>query len=76
MGKKSNADGKMLKELGAKIQKIRKSRNISQEAFADMISVHRTYVGMVERGERNPTVGTLQSIAEALKVGSKELLPF
>ena len=55
---------------------MRKAQNISQEELAAMLSMHRTYIGMVERGERNPTIRTLYKIDKALKVNSEELLPF
>lgn len=66
----------VLEKFGAKMQKVRKAQNISQEELASMLAMHRTYIGMVERGERNPTIRTLYKIAKALKVSSEELLPF
>ena len=39
---------------------------MSQEAFADLLGIHRTYMGGVERGERNLTLRTLERIAEVL----------
>jgi len=66
----------ILQKFGDKLQKIRKSQGVSQEELAAKLSMHRTYVGMIERGERNPTVRTLYKIAKALKVTSSDLLPF
>lgn len=66
----------ILEKFGEKVQKVRKSRDISQEELASKLSMHRTYVGMIERGERNPTIRTLYKIAKALKVEAKDLLPF
>jgi len=66
----------ILRSFGDKLQKVRKSQKISQEELAAKLSMHRTYIGMVERGERNPTIRTLYKIAKALKVKSSELLPF
>ena len=66
----------VLQKFGAKMQKLRKEQNISQEELAAKLSMHRTYIGMVERGERNPTIRTLYKIAKALKVKASELLPF
>lgn len=65
-----------LEKFGTKLQKVRKSKGVTQEELAAMLSMHRTYIGLVERGERNPTIRTLYKIAKALKVDSKELLPF
>lgn len=66
----------VLEAFGEKMQKVRKSKGITQEELANMLSMHRTYIGLIERGERNPTIRTLYKIAKALKVKSGELLPF
>jgi len=66
----------VLEKFGQKMQKVRKEKDISQEQLAGMLAMHRTYIGMVERGERNPTIRTLYKIAKALKVSASELLPF
>lgn len=66
----------VLQKFGDKLQKVRKSQGISQEELASRLSMHRNYVGMVERGERNPTIRTLYKLAKALKVNASELLPF
>ena len=50
--------------------------SLSKEELAAKISMDRTYIGLIERGGRNPTVRTLYKIAKALKVNSSELLPF
>ena len=66
----------ILKKFGAKLQRTRKSKGVTQEELAFKMSIDRTYIGMIERGERNPTIRTLYKIAKALKVDSSELLPF
>ena len=66
----------ILEKFGQKIQKVRKEAGISQEQLAAKLAMHRTYIGMIERGERNPTIRTLYKIAKALGVKSSELLPF
>jgi len=48
------------------IQRHRRRRGMSQEALAHSSGVHRTYIGMLERGERNPTVDVAAQIADAL----------
>jgi transcriptional regulator with XRE-family HTH domain len=47
---------------------------LSQEEFADVCGYHRTYIGAIERGERNITISTLEAIATALNLDVKELL--
>lgn len=66
----------ILVKFGQKMQKVRKSKKISQEGLAEMLAMHRTYIGLIERGERNPTIRTLYKIAKALKVNASDLLPF
>jgi transcriptional regulator with XRE-family HTH domain len=49
-------------------------RGYSQESFAEAAEVHRTYIGGIERGERNPTLTMIYRIAVALKLSPSELL--
>lgn len=60
--------------FGARLQEIRKSKGISQEKLAEMSGLHRTYISSLERGARNPTITTLQSLAIALNVKISFLL--
>lgn len=60
--------------LANNIRTFRKSKRLSQEALAEKCNLHRTYIGSVERGERNVTLSTLEVMAEALGVGIPELL--
>ena len=50
---------------GKNIRAVREKMGLSQDAFADLCEVHRTYIGSVERGERNITLNTLARIASA-----------
>jgi len=63
----------LLVELGKEISKIRKSKNLSQESLADKCSLHRTYIGCVERGERNITIKSLHKICLALGISIREI---
>ena len=56
------------KNFGKRLQKLRKEQGISQEKFAEISGLHRTYISSLERGTRNPTLTTLFSIAKALNV--------
>lgn len=64
----------LLETLAENIKSFRRERGISQEALADMCSLHRTYVGSVERRERNVTIASLAVLADALGVSVPELL--
>lgn len=63
----------ILKHLGLRIRALRERENISQESLGDLASLHRTYIGTIERGERNPSVLSLKKIAEALKLNIRDL---
>lgn len=57
-----------LKRLGARIRELRRRRGLSQEAFADLARIDRSYMSGIERGVRNITVLKLAKIAKALGV--------
>jgi len=56
------------------LRKIRQLRDFSQEKLAEESGLHRTYVGSVERGERNVSIDNMERLANALKVKLKDLL--
>lgn len=62
-----------LKEFGQKVQQRRKELGISQEELAFRAGFHRTYIGMIERAERNITLSNLKRLAEALQIKVKDL---
>jgi len=55
-------------KFGAKVRKRRLAKGLSQEAFADICGLHRTYVGAIERGERNVSLENIEKIAKALGI--------
>lgn len=61
-------------KFGAKVREIRISKKLSQEQLAHLADVHRTYVGMIERAEKNITLINVDKIAKALKVNIVELI--
>ena len=56
------------------IKVFRTELNLSQEELADLAGLHRTYVGSVERGERNISIDNMERLASALNTDIKELL--
>lgn len=62
------------KSLGHVIRKHRSATNMSQEGLAERSQLHRNYVGLVERGERNVTIEALDRIASALGTKGSRLL--
>lgn len=60
--------------VGFSIRRQREKEKISQEKLAEFSGLHRTYIGQVERGEKNLTLRSLERIAKALNVKTKDLL--
>lgn len=60
--------------IAANVRRLRKGKKLSQEELADVCGYHRTYVGMIERSERNITIATLEALAGALGVEPLRLL--
>ena len=56
------------------VRRLRQTRKLSQEGFADHVGVHRTYMGGVERGEQNVSLSNLERIASGLGLKTWELL--
>ncbi len=67
-------EGDLQRVLGTNLRRYRLSRGLSQEAFADVVGVHRTYMGGLERGERNLTLRSVERIAARLRVEPLALL--
>jgi transcriptional regulator with XRE-family HTH domain len=63
----------VLKKFGGNVRGKREARNLSQEALAELADLDRTYIGGIERGERNPTLLSILRIAKALKTSIAEL---
>lgn len=62
----------VLSHFGKKVKELRKKRNLSQEALADRSDLDRTYIGGVERGERNISLINIEKLATALDVDLKD----
>ena len=69
-------DKDILIKFGKKVRQERTKRGYSQESFADKVGVHRTYIGMVERAEKNITLNNINKIAKALGMKLWELFKF
>ncbi len=67
------ADIQILREFGLRIQQERKKLGISQEELAFRAGMHRTYIGMIERAERNITLSNIKKLADALQLNIKDL---
>lgn len=62
-----------LKQFAQRVRSLREKQGISQEKLAERSNLHRTYIGMVERLERNPSLVCIHKIANGLGIDIKEL---
>lgn len=67
-------EGDLQLRLGRNLRARRLAEGMSQEAFADKLGVHRTYMGGLERGERNVTLRTIERLATRLGTNALDLL--
>jgi len=64
------------RQFGLRVRELRLARGLSQEELAFKVGIHRTYLGGVERGERNPSLKNIAAIAIALDISLRELFSF
>jgi transcriptional regulator with XRE-family HTH domain len=75
MPMETSVDGGALpKRFGVVLRKFRRAAKLSQEGLAAAAGLHRTYVGMLERGERTPTIVVVKQLADALSLTMTELI--
>jgi transcriptional regulator with XRE-family HTH domain len=75
-GAKMKETNQLKEAFGLRIRNLRKSRKLSQEDLAEKAHLHPTYIGGVERGERNPSLESILKIAEALEISPGQLFRF
>ena len=63
----------ILTSFGEIVRSKRQAQQLSQEEFADVVGVHRTYIGMIERAEKNITLLNIAKIAQALNISISDL---
>ena len=61
------------RRLGARIRELRTEMGLPQEELAEISGLHRTYVGSVERGERNLTLASIETLARSLRTSVSDL---
>jgi transcriptional regulator with XRE-family HTH domain len=66
----------LIKEFGIRIRQLRSNKNISQEKLSLATGFHRTYIGMIERGERNISLTNMAVFAKIFEMTVSELLDF
>lgn len=65
---------KYIHRFGTRVRVLRREKGLSQEELADRANVHRTFIGMIERGEKNATLVTIVKISAGLEIPAAELL--
>ena len=66
----------LIEEFGKRIRQLRTERDLSQEELAELTGFHRTYIGMVERGERNISLSNIDVFAKTFGISLSELFEF
>jgi transcriptional regulator with XRE-family HTH domain len=74
MGKKTVTP--LYQKFGVRVRELRTAKGYSQEELAFKAQIHRTYLGGIERGERNPSLKNIEAIGKALGVPLRELFQF
>lgn len=69
-----NSKQNILIRFGDRVREIRKDKGLSQEELAHKADLHRTYIGMIERAEKNITLINIEKIANALEVEIANLI--
>ena len=67
-------DKKFLRELGSRIRAQRLARKWTQQEYAEKCGLHRTFIGSVERGERNISIPNLRLLARVLRIEIAEMM--
>ena len=65
---------KILRDFGNRIKKLRAKKDWSQEELGDRAKLHRTYIGSIERSERNISLLNIERLAKAFKIRPRDLL--
>ncbi len=66
----------IIKEFGQRIRELRKDKNLSQEQLSTATGFHRTYIGMIERGERNISLTNMAVFAKVFEIKLSRLIDF
>ncbi|MEO5860291.1 MAG: helix-turn-helix transcriptional regulator [Pyrinomonadaceae bacterium] len=69
-------DQPLITAFGNRIRQLRTARGLSQEQLAELTGFHRTYIGMIERGERNLSLSNIGVFAKVFEMSVSELMDF
>ena len=66
----------LAQELGKKVHLLRREKNLTQQELGDLAHISYKYIGEIERAEKNPSIGVLNRIADALEINIQDLIDF
>lgn len=66
----------ILQKFGKRIKELRKDKNWTQDDFSKISGFHKNYIGMIERGERNPSLKNIEAFAQAFGLSISDLMKF
>jgi transcriptional regulator with XRE-family HTH domain len=69
-------ESEILMQFGKRVKELRKQKGYTQQYFADKSGLHKNYIGMVERGERNPSLLNIEVIAKGFEISISDLMIF
>jgi len=72
----SKMEESILKKFGKRVRELRTERNLTQQQLADISGLHKNYIGMVERGERNPSLLNIDILAKSFEISISKLVDF
>ena len=72
----NNRDKKVLKAFGNHLRSLRREKGLSQEALTDEAGLSKNLIGMIERGEVNPTLISIEALAKGLGISKRKLMDY
>jgi transcriptional regulator with XRE-family HTH domain len=66
----------ILIKFGQRVKELRTEKNFTQQQLADISGLHKNYIGMVERGERNPSLVNIHALARSLEINLSDFFSY
>lgn len=66
----------ILIQFGLRLKQLRQEKGLTQEQFAKNCGLHKNYIGMIERGERNPSLKNIEIVANTFNISISEMMKF
>lgn len=64
----------ILIKFGQRVRELRQEKNLTQQQLADISGLHKNYIGMIERGERNPSLVNIEILSKSFEISISELM--